>query len=251
VTADLLWREVKLSLIFLTRLPLRVDEPPSLAGAMWSFPLVGAVIGAVIGLLYAAGHALLPASAAALLAIAGGLWLTGALHEDGLADCADGFGGGRDREAKLRIMKDSAVGSYGALALIVTTLLRAAALTELERPRAVMMALIASHAVSRALLPLVMMALPPASPTGVAASAGATSASVGAVAIFLAVLILALTQPHPAAVAALCCAGLAAGGFAILALRQIGGYSGDVLGATQQLAEIAALLAILACQGMP
>jgi adenosylcobinamide-GDP ribazoletransferase len=249
VTPDSVWTEFKLALIFLTRLPLRLTQAPPLAAAMWSFPLAGAVIGLAVGVIYGAAHRLLPPMAAALLAIAGGICLTGALHEDGLADCADGFGGGRDREAKLRIMKDSAIGSFGALALIVTVMLRASLLAELQQSSAVLMAAIASHAVSRALLPLTMRLLPPAGPGGIAAAAGTPSAAVCVVALGLALVILMVALPHDGAVAALLTALAAAGAFAWLAQRQIGGYSGDVLGATQQLGEIAALLAIVVVKG--
>src|SRR5215469_1055652 len=128
------WRdELVAALTFLTRLPLgraRADAPPpSLADTVWAFPVAGVVIGAIGGIAYAIARGLaLPALAAALIAVATTALVTGALHEDGLADTADGFGGGATREAKLDIMRDSRVGSYGACALTLSLMLRWSAL---------------------------------------------------------------------------------------------------------------------------
>src|SRR5437016_2612899 len=138
---------------FFTRLP--VDPRPAglwrLADSAWAFPLVGAGIGA------AAAFALLLAQLiglaswpAALLSVLAGVALTGALHEDGLADTADGFCGGRDREEKLAILRDSRQGSYGVLAIVLSVLLRAAALVAVGDVIHAGLALIAAHATSRA-----------------------------------------------------------------------------------------------------
>src|SRR4051794_3499789 len=100
----------------LTRFPLPVEaaQPGVIAASGWAFPLVGGGIGALCALaFFIAGLLGLPLSAAALLTVATGLAVTGALHEDGLADTADGFGGGNDREHKLAIMRDSTHGTYG------------------------------------------------------------------------------------------------------------------------------------------
>ena len=237
--------DFRLALSFLTRIPVSLagaPEPNGLARAMRLFPLVGALIGAMVGGIDLLALMVLPPWPAALLAIAFGLLLTGALHEDGLADCADGFGGGRDKEAKLSIMRDSRVGTYGVLALILSVALRAAAIAQLANPAA---ALIAAHALSRALLPGLMRVLPPASATGLAASAGTPAKADFLIAILIAILIsaplLGLWLVPALGVAALVFAATAA-----LARRQIGGYSGDVLGALQQTCEIAVLLTILA-----
>jgi adenosylcobinamide-GDP ribazoletransferase len=232
-----------LAAIFLTRLPLRVREPPPLARAAPWFPVIGAAIGLAVGGSYWLAHRILPVWPAAFLALAGGILLTGALHEDGLADCADGFGGGNGPEHKLEIMRDSAIGSYGALALILSAALRASAIAGLEGSVA---ALIAAHALSRAALPAAMHLLPPASGSGVAAAAGRPSAGEAGAAILIALLLAALLLPHRAAAAAILATGVAAAGFARLARRQLGGHSGDVLGAMQQLGEVSALLAMLA-----
>ena len=109
---------------------------------------------------------------AALLSVLAGIALTGALHEDGLADTADGFFGGRDREEKLAILRDSRQGTYGVLAIVLGVLLRAAALAGIGDVIHAGLALIAAHAASRAALPAVMTALTPARPDGFGAGAG-------------------------------------------------------------------------------
>jgi adenosylcobinamide-GDP ribazoletransferase len=173
---------------------------------------------------------------------------TGALHEDGLADVADGFGGGRTREDKLRIMRDSRIGSYGALALVLALLARAGALVALADPSDVLAALVAAGAVSRAALPAVMAISPQARADGLAAAAGRPhplrAAAAALVAALLAILLLG--QAAPAALLAGAGGALAV---ALLARRQIGGYTGDVLGAAQQLGEIGVLLGAVAARG--
>ncbi len=206
------------------------------------FPLVGALIGAAVGGVDLLALKILPEWPAAFLAIIFGLLLTGALHEDGLADCADGFGGGRDKDAKLAIMRDSRIGAYGTLALILSMGLRAAALVALDNPAG---ALIVAHAFSRAVLPGLMIALPPASASGLAASAGTPSKADFLIALGVAI---ALSAPLLGLwlVPVLGITALVVGAMTVLAHRQIGGYSGDVLGASQQSCEIAILLTILA-----
>jgi adenosylcobinamide-GDP ribazoletransferase len=237
--------DFRLALSFLTRLPVSLSQAPgpnALTRSMRLFPLVGAVIGAAVGGVDLLALKVLPPFPSALLAVAFGLLLTGALHEDGLADCADGFGGGRDKEAKLAIMRDSRIGAYGTLALILSVFLRASALAQLANPAA---ALIAAHALSRALIPGLMVQLPPASSTGLAASAGRATLPDFLIALLIALALsaplLQLWLPPVIGMMALVFAALW-----FLARRQIGGYSGDVLGALQQTCEIAVLLTILA-----
>jgi len=238
-----------LAVLFLTRLPLRLKDEPApdaLARAMPLFPLVGAGIGLAIGALYWLAHQLLPTLPAALIAVAGGILLTGALHEDGLADCADGFGGGEDAADTLRIMRDSSIGAYGALALILSVSLRAAAMAGLDASAKVAAALVAAHALSRAFLPAAMHFMPPASASGVAAAAGQPRAGEAGTALLAALLIALLALPLGATAAAVLAAGAAAAVCAAMARRKLGGHSGDVLGAMQQLGETAARLAVLA-----
>ena len=169
--------------------------------------------------------------------------LTGALHEDGLADTADGFFGGRDREEKLAIMRDSRQGTYGVLAIVFSVLLRTAALAGIGDVIHAGLALIAAHAASRAALPAAMWGLAPARPDGLGATAGRPRAG-GAIAAALigTAIILAALGPVRGAIA-LCLACAIVFALIELARRQIGGYTGDVLGAFQQIGEIVILLA--------
>jgi len=231
---------------FFTRLPVdpRAAGDWRLADSAWAFPLVGAGIGgaAAFALLLAQliGLASWPA---ALLSMLAGIAMTGALHEDGLADTADGFFGGRDREEKLAILRDSRQGTYGVVAIVLSVLLRAAALAGIGDAIHAGLALIAAHAVSRAALPAAMMGLTPARPDGLGATAGTPRAG-GAIAAALigAAIALAALGPVRGAVA-LCLTGVIVFAMAKLARRQIGGYTGDVLGAFQQVGEIVILLA--------
>jgi len=229
----------------LTRLPVgaTVAEPGVLAAAGWAFPLVGAGVGGLCALAYlAVALTDLGATAAGWITVAVGILATGALHEDGLADTADGLGGGRDREHKLAIMRDSRHGTYGTLALVLSAGLRAAALAALGDPLHAGLALIAAHAASRGALPLLMWRLPPARPDGLGATAGRPTGAIAVAAPTIgAVLALACLGPARGA-AALALAGAGVVLAAMLARRQIGGYTGDVLGFFQQIGEVAMLL---------
>jgi adenosylcobinamide-GDP ribazoletransferase len=246
--ADLL-HDCKVALAFLTRTPVRPERQwleADLAASVPWFP----VIGAAIGLGGALANALavwfgLPPLAAAAVALAASILLTGALHEDGLADVADGFGGGETRDDKLAIMRDPRIGSYGALALFLALLARAGAIAGLGDPAQVVAALITAGAASRAAVAAVMTALPQARTDGLAANAGRPHPLRAAAAVLLAALI-ALLLLGQAALAALLAGALGALAIALLARRQIGGYTGDVLGAVQQLSEIGLLLGMLA-----
>jgi adenosylcobinamide-GDP ribazoletransferase len=239
------WDDFIAAARFLTRLPLAGFGAPRshpLAGAMRAFALVGVLIGLAGGLAFALAAALdLPATVAALLAVAVTVAITGALHEDGLADTADGFGGAAERAGKLAIMRDSRSGAYGVLALVFSVTLRVAGLAALTPWRAGL-ALVAAHAVSRAVMPLVMHRLEPARDDGLGAAAGQPdNAAIGwclAIAIVVAVLCLGAV----AGLVGLLVAVGAVAALATLARRQIGGYTGDVLGAAEQVGEIAMLL---------
>jgi adenosylcobinamide-GDP ribazoletransferase len=246
-----LFRDGKVALAFLTRLPLPGPawHDGELAASVPLFPVAGALIGLAGGLVYALAAWLgLPPWPAAALALATTIGATGALHEDGLADVADGFGGGRTRADKLRLMRDPRIGSYGALALVLALLARAGALVALAEPVAVVTTLVAAGAVSRAALPAVMVGLARARPDGLAAQAGRPHPLRAVAAALIAVLIALALLGWPALVAV--SAGvLGALAVALLASRQIGGYTGDVLGAIQQLAEIGVLCGVVAARG--
>lgn len=240
--------QVQVALMLLTRLPAgQLRAPvPSLGQSAWAFPLTGLAVGGLGALTLLAAHALhLPPGIAAGLALLVGVLATGGLHEDGLADLADGFGGGRTRERKLEIMRDSRIGSYGTLALILSLGLRWQALASLPLPMAAM-AVLAVAMASRAILPAVMVMLPAARSDGLGKSAsggGGQGASVATL-IGLSALLLCL-GPWAAFLVSLAMA-LMALAMARLALRQIGGQTGDVLGAIQQCAELAALISLTA-----
>ncbi len=231
---------------FFTRLPVdpRAAGMWRLADSAWAFSLVGAGIGGAAALVLLVAHLIGLASwPAALLSVLAGIALTGALHEDGLADTADGFFGGRDREEKLKILRDSRQGTYGVLAIVLSVLLRAAALAGISDVIHAGLALIAAHAASRAALPAAMWKLAPARRDGLGATAG-TPRSGGAIAAALIGAAIALAALGPARGAiALCLTGAIVFAMAELARRQIGGYTGDVLGAFQQIGEIMILLA--------
>jgi adenosylcobinamide-GDP ribazoletransferase len=217
------------------------------ARAAWAWPLAGAVLGGLAACVGWGALALgLPAPVAALLALGALVMLSGALHEDGLADTVDGFWGGWTREGRLEIMRDSRVGSYGVIALVVTLALRGVAFWLLFEagPGAAAAALVTSAMLSRAAMAGVMATLPHARETGLAQAQGRPPVTTVAVAVALAIgagLLLCGMSGLVAAAAA----ALVAGVIARLARVKIGGQTGDVLGAVQQGAEIAALLCLL------
>jgi adenosylcobinamide-GDP ribazoletransferase len=241
------------ALRFLTVIPAPIVdriEDDWLVRAAKYFPLVGVIVGGCsAGVLLLTGEiwsGVLPA----LLAVGASIALTGALHEDGIADTADGFGGGRSRETRLVIMKDSRIGSYGALALGFSVALRVAALAVLP-PWVGAAALIAAHAGGRLAAGAAMTVLPyagdPAATklTYVEAPPRSSEIAVALIFILIASLPLARTGILVALIgllsgAALACCLVAAG------RKLIGGYTGDVLGATEQLFEIGLLLAVAA-----
>jgi len=231
---------------FFTRIPIEVPARAAwqIAEAAWAFPLVGAGIGAVAAFAFFLAQLVgLGSWPTALTALFAGLALTGALHEDGLADTADGFLGGRDRETKLAIMRDSRHGTFGVLALVASVSLRAAALAGIGDMIHAGLALIAAHAASRAALPATMRMLSSARSDGLGATAGKPRAR-AVIAAASTGIAIALTALGPIrGVIALGLAGAMVFAMAALARRQIGGYTGDVLGAFQQIGEIVILLA--------
>jgi adenosylcobinamide-GDP ribazoletransferase len=241
--------DLRTSAVFLTRLPLPRQAPVGgidIARATWAFPIAGIVIGCIGAVAYAIAHRLgLPTWPAAALAVAATVAVTGCLHEDGLADTADGFGGGNSREQKLAIMRDSRIGTYGVCALALSILLRTSALANLDVTAAVVWALIAAHGAARATLPLFMYLLPPARGDGLSHDAGRPPAQSVAVGGVLGILILAICLGAGLGVAALILLIVAMALMAWLSLAQIDGQTGDVLGALEQVSEIVILLVAL------
>lgn len=232
------------ALALLTRLPLP-DHRPAGAEAAWAWPLVGLVLGALASLLAAAllalGVAPGPVAAVTLITLA---LQTGALHEDGLSDTADGLLGGRTTERRLEIMKDSRIGSYGALALVLVALVAWSALADLLAQGPFWTALIAAAGISRAPMVVLMAALPPARVTGLSVATGRPAPGTAALAVGIALLI-ALLLLGTGALAPVLAALTVSALLALAAHRLIGGQTGDILGASQQL-SFAACLALIA-----
>jgi len=262
--------EFSASIHFLTRLPLRrhdaaapsgtADAPgtagavgtavasagANLAQAAWAFPFAGFVVGLIGAIVYLVADRLVLFSwPAAALAVAATIIVTGALHEDGLADTADGFGGGDTRERKLAIMRDARIGTYGVCALIIALVIRIAALAGLTEPSLVATALIAAHVGARAVVPFAMYLLPAARTDGLAFTAGVPSGVSVAIAAALGFLALLLCLGLAHALIALVVLAVAVALFAWLTMRQIGGQTGDMLGAVEQVSEIVILLVAL------
>ena len=249
------------ALRFLTRLPVpfvRRLDPPPLKDSMAMFPLVGAVVGAVTAVaLVLANLAALPDLFCALLALAVNAAMTGAFHEDGLADVADGFGGGATREDRLEIMKDSRIGTYGTLALVLTVLARASLLTALlDLPSfSIVVVMAGAAAFSRSLMVDLLWATRPARSTGLAVMAGQPSRNTTLAALAIGGVaalaggwgMLSLES----AVLALVAGGLVLAMVRALAMRKIGGQTGDVCGAGQVLTETAMLAVYAATISLP
>lgn len=241
------------ALALLTRLPAGRIRAPQPARAVRAYPLAGALVGLIGGFAFWLAESLgLPPLAVGLVTIGATLLASGALHEDGLADVADGFGGARERERKLAIMRDSRIGSFGVIALMLSIGLRAAALAALASAGAAtdasagaaLAALVTAHALARAVLPPIMALLPLARDTGLAAATGRPDKAAVWTALAIGAVIAVIALDSGAAVLALLLAAAAAVLVALLARAQIGGYTGDVLGTAAQAAEVAVLLGL-------
>ncbi len=266
------WQDFGNALRVLTRLPLphearRNDFPPEADGysddpaleettaaprplgrAVRTFPLIGGLLGIAAGLAFAIATGIgLPDLVAGVFAVALLALLTGALHEDGLADMVDGFGGGQTSEKKLAIMRDSRIGAYGVMALILVLAAKVGALADLSDIGVVMSGLICAAASSRAAMPAMMRWLPAARSDGLSAGAGVPPAQHVWTGIVIAIILSVLLLTWSGLVA-LIIAALATCVVGFLARRQIGGHTGDVLGGTQQISELVFLLTLAAIQ---
>ncbi|TXL73055.1 adenosylcobinamide-GDP ribazoletransferase [Vineibacter terrae] len=243
---------------FFTCLPLGQRAPRfRVADILPAWPVVGLAIGVAGGIDLAVARWLGAAPwLAAVVGLLTGVVLTAALHEDGLADTADAFGAsGVDRARRLEILRDSRIGTYGALALVFSLLLRLAALAQVAVVAGTgpaLLALGAAHAVSRAAMVWPILCTMPARADGLGASLGRPAAgSIGwtlvigggiAFVALLGVSALAAIAAPPLALAL-------AAGMTTMARARIGGYTGDTLGATQQVVEIAVLVLVALCVG--
>ena len=239
---------LRIAMEFLTRIPVgEINETyrRPLAASVWMFPFVGALVGLIGGLVYCSSQILGLSSLISAAITVGALYVvTGGLHEDGLADVADGFGGGNDRERKLAIMRDSRTGTYGVAAMFFSLALRVLAIANLSDVSMVITALFVSGAFSRASIGLVMAALPVARPDGLSAMAGRPGAGQAFAALgFASVGAIVLLGIVPG-IGITAIAAVTIFFVAVLAKKQIGGQTGDVLGMTAQCVEVVVLLAI-------
>ena len=241
-----------LAVQFLPRLPVNTNTLYSserMRAAVRYYPLVGSFVGLASAFVFLAANVLFPVFISVLLAIAAGLLITGAFHEDGLADTFDGIGGGQSREHALEIMKDSRLGTYGTAALIIAIALKVSALIAL--PVALIpFAFVAAHGLSRlsSVLVIATSRYVRAEGTGKPVAEGATASRL-AVAGMTGAALLALWGVWQPPVAALwACGGLLLGHVAIRLFFELklGGYTGDTLGAVQQISEIGFYLGLVA-----
>lgn len=248
-------RELRLvltALMFLTRIPVPAwvgHSATQLNQSARYFPLAGLVVGAISALAYVAAATLLPHQVAVALALVAAVLATGAFHEDGFADTCDGLGGGQSREEALRIMQDSRVGAYGAIGIALMLILRFAALASFA-PVLVAPVLLAGHAASRFYPVLLIWLLPYARLEGGKSNsfAGSVGTLEAAVALALALAPLAALFPPRdwlAFVPPLAACAWLGRTFKV----RLGGYTGDCLGATQQVCEIVFTLSLLALTG--
>jgi len=246
------WAIFLLAVQFLTRVPVPASPgftPERLTAATRYYTLVGALIGGAVAGVYALAGLLWPPAIAVLLSIAAGLALTGAFHEDGLADMFDGVGGGLNRERALEIMKDSRIGTYGAAALILALALKAATLAAMP-PLAAILVLVAGHGLSRfsAVLVIATSAYVRDHGTAKPVAEEMRRESLLIAGVTALILLLALAWGLGITAALLGLAGLALGHWGMRRVfeRKLGGYTGDCLGAVQQGSELGLYLGILA-----
>jgi len=232
----------------LTRIPVpspaRAPDARMIAWSAVFYPAVGALLGGFgVSAFELLGGRLAP-SVVALIILALWAFVTGALHEDGLADSFDAFGSQVSREDILRVLKDSRIGSYGALALVLATLLRWQGLSLLP-PEALIFGLMASQVLPRAgVVLLAYWAGPATAGTGGGMAAALTAAPVAVtVSLSMAILLpIGRAKLFAPAIGCLLVSGLLAAYFR----RRLGGVTGDCLGAAEQLQEVVVLLAVLA-----
>lgn len=234
-----------LALTFLTIIPLRWNgvRNGKLGPASVWFPLVGAGVGLISGAVRAAAYSTLGATTASVLAVICLVAITGALHQDGLADCADGLGIHNDRNRRMEVMRDSTIGAYGCLALIGWALLIVSTLGQLSASEGLVV-LVASGALARWAACVHATITPPARTDGLGAAFEVTalqSLVCGLVAIAIAVVALGSTIGLGCSLAC----GLAAGLSSVAARNAIGGRTGDTIGATVAVTEIVSCVTAL------
>lgn len=223
---------------FLTRVPVGSVRPDLARSVPW-FPVVGLAIGAVVGGVYVAAAFVLPALVAAGIAVLAGVLVTGALHEDALADTADALGAREPGDA-LRIMKDPTHGTYGIVALVLSLLLRSGAIAELHVTA--LGVLPAAHALSRGASVVLLGTVRPANAGGLGASYAAVVSRRRAAVTGVVAAVLATAAGGPWTLAGVAAVTLVTGAVGWFSVRRFGGLTGDVAGAVQQLSELVILV---------
>jgi adenosylcobinamide-GDP ribazoletransferase len=240
--------ELAAAFALLTRLPVNRFDLPRLtvpSQAAWAYPVVGAVIGAIGGAIYWIAYSLsCPPALAAICALVAMILATGAMHEDGLADFADGLAGDT-KERSLSIMRDHQIGTYGVIALVLSLAVRGAAIALIAEPHAVMAALIGAEAASRLSAVLVMAALPPARRDGLSASVGSPAAGLAGAALLLTFVIAWLVLPFLVSLLLIVSAIASAVVIGSVAQSRLGGQTGDVLGASTQIGQCLSLIVLV------
>ena len=250
------WRSFVLALGFFTRIPVPgfADfQERDLNYAAKYFPLVGTIVGAIAALIFVLTNRMFTQDIAIILSMVASIYMTGAFHEDGLTDAIDGLGGGWGKEQVLAIMQDSRIGSYGAVAIILVLLLKFTALTHVAIS-SVPAVLIAGHSLSRLCAVLVMATQSYVKSSG---KAKPLATQLTMLDILLAVIfgllplwLLNSTNYGSASYVALIFVVVVWLWFSYVIKKRIGGYTGDCLGATQQLTEVAFYLGLIACKSI-
>ena len=245
-------KELKVSILFLTRLPAGTvkGNVPKISDTTWTFPIIGCIVGSIIGVsCFGLQWSGLSPLLSSILAVSIGIVITGAIHEDGLADSADGFGGGQGIHNKLEIMRDSRIGSYGVLALILTLAARVFALSDLPSTYQSIILIICIAMVSRLVMAFYLFWLPAAREDGLGYQAGVANLKsvLTAAAFCLPAIILSGSNILWSLIGIL----LVAFSFGILAKKQVGGQTGDVCGAGQVLSETTGLIVLVAIIANP
>lgn len=222
---------------FLTRVPIRLPAAVEHWRVLPWFAVVGALIGATTGGVAAGMSQLVPGAVAGVVAVVVGLLITGAFHEDGLADIADAFGGGWTVERRLEILKDPRHGTYGVAALAGSIVVRVVCAASIASPAAMFAAFVAAHTLGRASAVAATKVAPPAAESGLGVTAAGSlrpvPTSIGLAAGVALVTLVCGWWVVPFIGASV----VAAGAVVVLAVRKIGGLAGDVLGAVEQVVE--------------
>ena len=249
------WRLFKTAVMFFTRIPVHLPDfdENDLNRSVQYFPLVGVLVGAVAALVFSLAHWFLPLALAILLSMGASIYLTGAFHEDGLADAADGLGGGWHKEQVLTIMQDSRLGSYGAIALMMVLFAKFQTLVEIGAAW-LPAVLLAGHALSRFAAVGVIYRQRYVKPEGkskpLATDISHRQFSLAACFGLLPFTVLMLLSGEWSWLIALLPVVAVWCWFSSLLKRRLGGYTGDCLGAMQQLTELAFYLGVAICLGM-